>query len=111
MLTQNRDEAADLLRAALTEPAFSPVAIERVRGQVISIIEGDAQDPHEIASNTFNALAFGDHPYGSAAGGHGRDGNRPDPRRSDRGPSRGPDPRSALSWAPPVTSRPKSWAC
>ncbi|MEQ8367273.1 MAG: pitrilysin family protein [Roseicyclus sp.] len=66
MLTQNRDEAADLLRLALTEPAFDPVAIERVRGQVISIIEGDAQDPNEIASNTFNALAFGDHPYGSA---------------------------------------------
>ena len=66
MLTQNRDEAADLLRLALTEPAFDLVAVERVRGQVISIIEGYAQDPDEIASNTFNALAFGDHPYGSA---------------------------------------------
>jgi zinc protease len=66
MLTQNRDEAADLLRAALVEPRFDDTAIERVRGQVTSIIEGDARDPSEIASATFNALAYGDHPYGSA---------------------------------------------
>ena len=66
MLTQNRDEAAELLRAALAEPRFDEAAIERVRGQVLSIIEGDLRDPEEIASSTFNRLAYGDHPYGSA---------------------------------------------
>jgi zinc protease len=66
MLTENRGEAADLLRAALVEPRFDADAIERVRGQVLSIIEGDARDPDEIASDTFNSLAWGDHPYGSA---------------------------------------------
>ena len=66
MLTQNRDAAAALLGAALTEPRFDPGAIERVRGQVVSIIEGDARDPGEIANATFNALAYGDHPYASA---------------------------------------------
>jgi len=66
MLSQNRDEAADLLRSALIEPSFDPVAIERVRGQVQSIIEGNQQDPADIASTTFNALAFPDHPYGTA---------------------------------------------
>ncbi len=65
MLSQNRDEAALLLRNALTDPTFDDDAVDRVRGQIISIIEGDAQDPEEIASQTFNALAFGDHPYGS----------------------------------------------
>jgi zinc protease len=34
MLTENRDEAADLLRAALVAPRFDEDAIERVRGQV-----------------------------------------------------------------------------
>ena len=66
MLTENRDAAAQLLRAALVEPRFDEDAIERVRGQVLSIIEGDARDPDEIASDTFNSLAWGDHPYGSA---------------------------------------------
>jgi zinc protease len=49
MLTENRDEAADLLRAALVAPSFDEDAVERVRGQVLSIIDGDARDPDEIA--------------------------------------------------------------
>jgi zinc protease len=65
MLSENRDEAADLLRAALTDPRFDEAAIERVRGQVLSIIEGNARDPSDIATTTFNAMAYGDHPYGS----------------------------------------------
>jgi len=66
MLTENRDEAVDLLRAALVEPTFAPRAIERIRAQVVSIIDSNANDPGEIASSTFYARAFGDHPYGSA---------------------------------------------
>ena len=66
MLTQNRDQAADLLRAALSAPRFDADAIERVRAQVLAMIEGNARAPREIASATFNTLAFGDHPYGSA---------------------------------------------
>jgi len=65
MLSQNRDEAADLLRAALVEPRFDETAIERVRGQVLSILESNARDPEEIATTTFNAMAYGDHPYGT----------------------------------------------
>ncbi|MDG3041048.1 M16 family metallopeptidase [Roseicyclus marinus] len=65
MLTQNRTEAADLLRAALVEPRFDEDAIERVRGQVLSIIEGNARNPSDIARTTFNAMAYGDHPYGT----------------------------------------------
>lgn len=65
MLTRNRDEAVDLLRAALVEPRFDEAAIERVRTQVLSIIDSNANDPGEIASSTLYALTFGDHPYGS----------------------------------------------
>ncbi len=63
-LTENRDEAVDLLRLALVEPRFDEDAIERVRAQVLAIIDSDALDPQSIASETFNAAAFGDHPYG-----------------------------------------------
>ncbi len=62
-LTENRDASMALLRAALKEPRFDPQAIERVRGQVLSIIESDKKDPNDIASATFGRIAYGDHPY------------------------------------------------
>lgn len=68
-LTENREPAVDLLRRALTAPAFSPDAIERVRGQVLSGIRSDAKDPGTLASRELKALAFGDHPYASSGDG------------------------------------------
>lgn len=62
-LTENRDEAVDLLRLALTEPRFDPDAIERVREQVLSIIRSDREDPNKIAARTFDRLAFPGSPY------------------------------------------------
>lgn len=69
MLTENRDEALELLRQALVEPRFDQDAIERVRAQVLSNIASDAQDPGTIASDTFMAEAFPDHPYGTSLDG------------------------------------------
>lgn len=69
MLTQNRDAAAALLRDALAAPRFDADAVERMRAQVLSLIESDAQDPNAIAGRTFAALAYGDHPYGTPAEG------------------------------------------
>lgn len=65
-LSENQDEALALLRAALTAPRFDEAAIARVRAQVIAGIASDATDPDQIASSTFYAAAFPDHPYGSA---------------------------------------------
>ncbi len=69
MLSENRDAAVALLRSALIEPNFDEVALERVRGQVISIIDADSRDPDAIVSDTFARLAWGDHPYGSSLNG------------------------------------------
>jgi len=68
-LSENRDEGVALLRDALIDPRFDEDAVERVRAQVQSIIRSDAQDPNSIASATFDAAAFGDHPYGSSING------------------------------------------
>ncbi|MBU2866547.1 M16 family metallopeptidase [Pacificibacter marinus] len=68
-LTENRDEAVALLRMAIMEPRFDQAAVDRVRGQVLSNIESNTTSPNEIASSTLNALAFGDHPYGSSPSG------------------------------------------
>jgi len=68
-LTENRDDALALLRQALVDPRFDEAAIERVRGQVLSNIRSDLKDPDTIAARTFNARAFGDHPYGTSLDG------------------------------------------
>jgi zinc protease len=68
-LTENKEEALELLRKALVEPNFDQEAIDRVRAQVLSGIASDAKDPNSIASAVFNAGAFGDHPYGSSIDG------------------------------------------
>ncbi|MEE2944062.1 MAG: pitrilysin family protein [Pseudomonadota bacterium] len=68
-LTENRDEAVALLRKSIVEPRFDEVSVERVRGQVLSIIQSDQKDPDHIASQTFDALAFGDHPYATSIDG------------------------------------------
>ncbi|WP_121632616.1 M16 family metallopeptidase [Tropicibacter alexandrii] len=68
-LTETKDEAMALLRAALIEPNFDETAVERVRQQVLSNIRSDAKDPDEIVGDVFYADVFGDHPYGSAHSG------------------------------------------
>ncbi len=62
-LTENRDQAIDLLRQAITAPRFDADAIERVRGQVLAGLRSDAKDPDAIAGDMFRQKAFGDHPY------------------------------------------------
>lgn len=69
MLTENRDQALALLHQALTKPRFDPDAIERVRGQVLSVLRQNAKDPDTLASQALMARAFGSHPYGSDGNG------------------------------------------
>ena len=64
-LSENRDAALDLLRLSLVEPTFPQTALERVRAQVLSGIRSSLKDPDRIASARFNAMVFGDHPYGT----------------------------------------------
>lgn len=62
-LSENRDQAVDLLRQAITAPRFDQDAIDRVRGQVLANIRSDAKDPDSIASALFRQQAFDGHPY------------------------------------------------
>ncbi len=68
-LTENQDASVALLRSALQDPSFDPEAVERVRGQVLSIIQSDLKDPDEIAAATFNKMTYGDHPYATSING------------------------------------------
>ncbi|MBY6049202.1 M16 family metallopeptidase [Vannielia litorea] len=64
-LTENMDEAAELLRLAMEDPRFDQDALDRVRAQVQSIIRSNGNDPDKIAGDTFDRLAWGNHPYGT----------------------------------------------
>ena len=71
MLTETRGQAADLLNTALTETRFSETALERVRGQVLSIIRRNEQDPNSRAWRRFYETAFAGHPYARPVNGTG----------------------------------------
>ncbi len=68
-LTENRDDAVELLRKALVEPRFDQDAVDRVRGQVLSNIRSDATDPNAMASRAFDALAYAGDPYATSLDG------------------------------------------
>ncbi|MDT8329130.1 MAG: pitrilysin family protein, partial [Roseovarius sp.] len=67
--TENRDQAMTLLRDSLVAPRFDPDAIERVRGQITSIIQSSQKDPRDLVGLSFDRLVFGAHPYGSSLNG------------------------------------------
>lgn len=68
-LTENRNDAVNLLRSSLIEPSFNDADVERVRGQVLAGLRSDTTDPDEIVRAAFNAMAFGDHPYATKLAG------------------------------------------
>jgi zinc protease len=68
-LTETREASVALLRSSIMEPAFDEASLARVRAQVLSGLASDAKDPNEIAGKTFDAMAFGDHPYATSLSG------------------------------------------
>lgn len=68
-LTENRDEAMELLRDSLVNPRFDPAAIERVRAQVESNIRSSLKDPRDLAGMAFDNIVYGDHPYSTSSNG------------------------------------------
>ncbi|APG48549.1 M16 family metallopeptidase [Phaeobacter porticola] len=68
-LSENRDQAIDLLRQTIHEPRFDQDALDRVRAQVVAGLRADAKDPNDIAGRVFSQMAFGDHPYGTEGNG------------------------------------------
>jgi zinc protease len=65
MLKDNKDEAYDLLRMALTSARFDPTDVDRIRAQVTSGLRRDTTSPTALAGRKFLEVAFGAaHPYG-----------------------------------------------
>lgn len=69
MLNKNRAESLELLKLALTRPRFEDADVERIRGQITSILRFNAMDPEKVAAREWFKLAFNGHPYGSPSNG------------------------------------------
>jgi zinc protease len=68
-LVENRDEAFDDLRLALTAPRFDAPDVEIIRAQVLSMLRRASTSPTEIASRRWWETAFAGHPYGRLVSG------------------------------------------
>jgi zinc protease len=68
-LTENRDQAFDLLRLALNAPRFDPEPVERVRTQVLSGLRRETTSPNSLSSKRWWETAFPGHPYGRPVSG------------------------------------------
>jgi zinc protease len=68
-LTENRDEAFNLLGLALGKPRFDAEPMERVRGQLLAILADESSDPGSIASRVWWHATFPAHAYGRQTSG------------------------------------------
>src|SRR5260370_32964481 len=60
MLRDNRDEAFDLLRMALTSPRLDSSDVERIRAQALSGFRRETSNPQSFAQRELPEVAFGD---------------------------------------------------
>jgi zinc protease len=68
-LTENRDEAFELLRLAVTAPRFDAKDVEISRAQILSLLRRETTSPSDIASRRWWETAFEGHPYGRPVNG------------------------------------------
>jgi zinc protease len=68
-LSENKDEAFDDLRLALTEPRFDAQDVELNRTQILSGLRRQLKSPNDLAALRWWQTAYPGHPYGRAIGG------------------------------------------
>jgi zinc protease len=68
-LTDNRDDAFDLLRLAVSAPRFDAKEVEISRAQILSLLRRETTSPADIASRRWWEAAFEGHPYGRGVNG------------------------------------------
>jgi zinc protease len=63
MLADQRSEALELMRLAVTAPRFDQAPIDRIRSQIAAGIRAQERDPEVEAGRRWLAALYGDHPY------------------------------------------------
>ena len=62
-LTEREDEAARLLKLAVTSPRFDPEPVERMKSQFLTSLIAQERDPNTLAARQWRETIYGDHPY------------------------------------------------
>ena len=62
-LSENREEAFELLRLAMTSPHFTKIDVERIRAQIQAGLARKAEDPNYLASRALMTSLFPGDPY------------------------------------------------
>jgi zinc protease len=68
-LRDDRGEAAELLRLALSAPRFDPEPVERIRNSFLIDIDEAESDPNKIAGRQMEETMLSGHPYARPADG------------------------------------------
>jgi len=68
-LTENCDDAFELLHLAITAPRFDARDVEISRAQILSLLRRETTSPTDIASRRWWETAFEGHPYGRPVNG------------------------------------------
>lgn len=63
-LSEHKDDAMDLMMAALTKPRFDGEAVERIRASIVSDLTHLEEEPMYVGSRRWKELAFPGHAYG-----------------------------------------------
>ncbi|NQU56086.1 MAG: insulinase family protein [Rhodospirillales bacterium] len=63
-LSENKDQAFELLRLAVLEPRFDEAPFKRIRGQILAGLRHDQEDPNTVAGQALARELFPNHPYG-----------------------------------------------
>lgn len=63
LLAEEKGEALDLLRLAITQPRFDQAPIDRIRAQIVSGIVSGSRDPEVAARFKWATALYGSHPY------------------------------------------------
>jgi zinc protease len=69
-LAEDLDLLLDILDDCLEHPIFPVPEVERLRGQILTGLQRRAYDTQRMASLTFDALLWPDHPYGRSVQGY-----------------------------------------
>ncbi|WP_246191114.1 M16 family metallopeptidase [Aureimonas leprariae] len=62
-IVESEDQAFDLLRLALNEPRFDEEPVARIRGQLLTGILANENDPDQLAGKAWREAIFPNHPY------------------------------------------------
>lgn len=65
VLEADLEDAIKLVTLSLNEPRFDQKPLDRIRGQIITNIRSEKNDPNYLAGREWAARVWGDHAYGS----------------------------------------------